>query len=98
MTLVDNYFPFDQGPGATANPANWRSMARNFVTTGVIANYANQMVPSWTGTASSGTATIGLGACWIDGFYGEISTAPKTVPTTGNGTVVARMDPGQRQI
>lgn len=93
MTLLDNYFPFDQGAGATATPARWRSMARYFYGSGVIASYLNALRPSQSG----GIVTIQPGAAWIDGFYGE-NDAAKTLSVSGNGMVVARMDPNARSI
>jgi hypothetical protein len=41
--------------------------------------------------------TIQTGAVWIDGYYGE-SDSPKTIGVSGNGMVVARMDPTGRTI
>ena len=90
IQATDNYFPFTSGPGAAATVARWRLMARNWVVggSGVLANYLNQCFPSLAGS----TVTIGTGAVWVDGFYGEIDS-PKTLATSGNGMVVARMDP-----
>jgi microcystin-dependent protein len=90
IQAVDNYFPFTTGLGAAATVARWRLMARNWVVggSGVLANYLNQCFPSIAGS----TVTIGTGAVWVDGFYGEIDT-PKTLTISGNGMVVARMDP-----
>jgi len=94
LTLVDTYFPFDTGPGNSATRDRWRSMARLFNPPGVVPGYANQCIPSIAGSQVS----IGLGAMWIDGFYGEISTVAKTVTVTGPGQVVACMDPNDRSI
>jgi len=93
MTIVDNYFPFDTGPGSTATAARWRLMARVWQGSGVIANYLNNMNPTIVGSV----VTIDTGAVWIDGYYGEIGS-PKTVTVTGSQVVVARMDPVARQI
>jgi microcystin-dependent protein len=96
MTIVDNYFPFATGPGATATAARWRLMARVFQGSGVIANYLNNMNPTIAGSV----VTIDTGAVWVDGYYGE-NDSPKTVNITGSGTtviVVAHMDPVVSQI
>jgi len=93
VTLLDSYFPFDQGPGATATPANWRQMARLFYGTGVVPGNQNQLAA----TISSGTVTIQPGAVWVDGFFGQ-SNVNKTVTGVSSGLVVARMDLAQRQI
>jgi hypothetical protein len=93
MSLTDNYFPFDTGPGAGATPDRWRRMARNFYGSGVVPGYLNQCIPS----LAAGVVTIGTGAMWIDGFYGE-NTVAKTVGVSGNGMVVGRMDPTGRTI
>ena len=94
MTLVENYFPIDTGPGARATLPRWRSMARLFSPPGVVPGYLNQMKPSISGSQVS----VDLGAVFIDGFYGEIVNTPKTVNVTGPGQVVARMDTGAREI
>jgi microcystin-dependent protein len=94
MTVVDNYFPFDTGPGAAATPARWRLMARQWSSPGVIPNYNNQCRPSLVGTA----LTIDTGGIWIDGFYGENQTSKTLSVVGGDGLVVARADPNGRQI
>jgi hypothetical protein len=91
--LVDQFFPFDTGPGATATPTRWRSMARLFYGSGVVPGNQNQFSCTLTG----GVLTISTGAAWIDGFYGE-NDAAKTLAISGNGMVVARMDPNLREI
>lgn len=93
MTIVDNYFPFDTGPGSSATAARWRLMARLFNGSGVIYNFLNALAPSIAGSV----VTVQPGAVWIDGYYGEIDS-PKGVGVTGNGMVVARMDPTARQV
>jgi len=93
MTVVDNYFPFDTGSGATATSARWRLMARLWYGSGVVPSYLNALRPSLAGSV----VTIQTGAVWIDGYYGE-SDSPKTVGVTGAGMVVARMDPTARSI
>lgn len=95
MTLIDTYYPFDTGPGNSATQARWRAMARQFTIPGIIPGHPlGTCVPSLAGS----TVNIGLGAMWIDGFYGEINTVPKSVTVTGPGQVVARMDTGDRSI
>jgi hypothetical protein len=93
MSLLDLYFPFDTGPGAQANPNNWRMMARLFSNSGVIRGYLGSLACSQAGSV----VTVQQGAAWIDGFYGE-SDGTKTVAVSGNGMVVARMDPTARTI
>jgi hypothetical protein len=93
MTLLDTYYPYDTGPGASATVSRWRGMARTFANTGIVPGYGNQLAPSLAGSV----VTINTGACWIDGFYGEVITT-KTISVSGNGMVVARMDPTARTI
>ena len=93
MTIVDNYFPFDSGAGAVATAARWRLMARLWSSTGVIPLFLNSLAPTIAGSV----VTIAPGAVWIDGYYGE-SDSPKTLSVSGNGMVVARMDPTAREI
>lgn len=95
MTLLDNYFPFDQGLGATATPANWRQMARLWYGSGVVPGNGTQ----FAATISAGVVTIQPGAVWIDGFYGS-TTVNKTVSSVGLGAglIIARMDLNARTI
>lgn len=94
MTLLDNYFPFDQGPGATATPANWRQMARLWYGSGVVPGNGNQLAC----TISGGTVTIQPGAVWVDGFYGQSNANKQVTGVSGTGTIIARLDVTSRQI
>jgi hypothetical protein len=93
MTIVDNYFPFDTGPGSTATAARWRLMARLYRGSGVIYGFLNNCAATIAGSV----VTVQMGAVWVDGYYGEIDT-PKAVTVSGNGMVVIRMDPTARQV
>jgi hypothetical protein len=68
-------------------------MARLFNGSGVVYGFLNALAPSIAGSV----VTVQTGAVWIDGYYGEIDS-PKTIGVSGNGMVVARMDPNARQI
>lgn len=94
MTLLDSYFPFDQGPGATATPANWRQMARLWYGSGVVPGNQNQLVC----TISAATVTIQPGAVWVDGFFGQSNANKAVTGVSGTGTIVARLDVNSRQI
>jgi len=93
MTLLDIYYPFDTGAGASATPPRWRAMARYFFGSGVIPTVGNKLAATLAGSV----VTIQTGAGWFDGFYGE-NDSNKTVSVSGNGMVVARMDPNARTI
>ena len=93
MTLVDNYFPFDTAPGNNASSARWRLMARLWCGSGVVPGYLSSFAPTLAGSV----ITTQSGAAWIDGFYGEMDES-KTFTTSGNGMLVARMDPTAEQI
>jgi hypothetical protein len=90
---LDNYFPFDTGPGMTATPANWRMMARLFYGSGVVPGNQSQ----FNATISGGTVTLQPGAVWIDGFFGQ-TNGNKAVTGVSSGLIVARMDLSQREI
>lgn len=94
MTLLDNYFPFDQGPGATATPANWRQMARLWYGSGVVPGNGNQLACTISGTV----VTIQPGAVWVDGFYGSTTVNKQVTGVSGTGTIIARLDVTSRQI
>lgn len=83
---VDNYYPFDQGPGASANDSRWRAMARYFIPSGIIVGATNGFANSLVGT----TLTIQSGAAWVDGYYGE-STSSKTLTVTNWGLLSMRL-------
>lgn len=94
MTLLDNYFPFDAGPGTIANHFRWRQMARLWFPSGVISGYLNQLAPVLSGS----NVTIDTGGVWVDGFYGENTVGLKTIAWSGNGYIVARLDPVNQTI
>jgi len=96
ITPFDNYFPFDQGIGATASPGNWRLMARNWSNSGVVYGYASNL----SCAIATGVITIQPGAVWIDGFYGQLNN-PKTYSVAGltyPGLLCAQLDMAQRTV
>jgi hypothetical protein len=95
MSNLDVYVPFDQGAGAAATPDHWRRMARGWEYNGVVPGYGQQ----FSASIANGILTLGTGAVWVDGFYGEVTTS-KSVSSTGlgPGLVCARVDPTARTI
>lgn len=94
MTVIENYFPFDSGAGATATPQRWRLMARQWSGNGVIPGYTNQCRPTLAGSVLS----IDMGAVWIDGFCGENQSSKSFSVSGGDGLLVARMDPVAKEV
>jgi hypothetical protein len=94
---LDTYFPFDAGPGADTGMRRWRKMAPLWLASGVVRGVSQEMNPNYWDVAAQ-VFHVGLGAVWVDGFYGE-ATVGKVVATPGNdGFVVAVLDPFLQQV
>ncbi len=85
--LMDTYFPFDEGPGASSYSDRWRLMARIWAFPGVVGGRLNELAL----TLGTGEITVDTGAVWILGCYGE-NTSTKDVTVTSDGMLVARLD------
>jgi len=80
--VLDEYFPFDPGFGASANATRWRKMAALWQADGVISGL--------TAGISGGTLTVQPGALLIKGYYGELAAAKSFSPIGASGTLVAQ--------
>lgn len=92
MPAFDQYYPFDQGPGATATQTNWINLGSSFRDAGILRSVANNLRPT---LASPGSVNIDTGAAFIRGIYvGSTGVKNFAVPTgagTG-GIIVAQAD------
>lgn len=95
--MVQEYFPFDSGAGATITETQWRRMARLWAPSGV----ETGLVVS---AGSGSNVNVSAGSCWIDGHYYR-TDATVAVPFTPNTLaqpqlvrVVARLDPTANTI
>lgn len=96
MTLLDGYWPFEEGPGADSGVDRWRKMARAWSPDGVVPGFGEEL--DCNVEMGQRRVTIAPGACWVDGFYGE-STSSKVINFgAGNGYVVASVDPLESEI
>lgn len=90
--LMDMYFPFAEGPGAAVMMDRWRPMAKLWSPTGVVRGIGDQLgAVGWS--IEEQTMAVGSGACWIDGFYGELAGPRWIGCPTNTGLVVARLNP-----
>lgn len=83
-----NVWPTDGAAGSVATEARWRSMARHWTPSGVLAGVGNQLTPS----LAVPNLTVQSGAAWVDGHYAELP-AVQVLPVTANGIAVVRFDP-----
>jgi hypothetical protein len=65
--MAQTYYPFDSGAGANVTEAQWSKMAQNWLATGVIKAYLNELQVY---ADSTGMQTkVKSGAAWIKGHY-----------------------------
>lgn len=83
--VLDEFFPFDPGFGASANASRWRKMAALWQADGVVNNYLSSL----SATQSGNQITVNPGGLFIHGYYGELQSA-KTFTVGSNGTIVAQ--------
>ncbi len=98
---MDEFFPMAEGPGGDTRMAQWRRMASLWCPDGVVRGYGGQL--NYLAWVDAEVVAFDAGACWVNGFYGEMPPGHHTwLPTPGNdGLVVAELDlvrdPGQVQ-
>src|SRR5437764_9393881 len=65
--MAQTYYPFDSGAGANVTEAQWSKMAQNWLATGAIKSYLNELQVY---ADSTGMQTkVKSGAAWIKGHY-----------------------------
>lgn len=64
--MAETYFPFDAGAGANVLETQWREMARYWRTTGVLANYLDELEIFADSTGM--LVKLKAGEAWVDGF------------------------------
>ncbi len=95
---MDEFFPMAEGPGGDTRMAQWRRMASLWCPAGVVRGVGGQL--QFLAWVDSETVAFDGGACWVNGFYGEMPPGHHTwLPTPGNnGLVVAEYDPFNQAI
>jgi hypothetical protein len=94
--MAQTYFPFDSGAGANVTEAQWSKMAQNWLSTGVIKSYNNEL--SVYADSTGMQAKIKTGAAWIKGHYFESDAEEVLAIGTSNNTnpridrVIVRLD------
>lgn len=83
---LDEYAPYDAGPGALVTEDRWRKFARHFRGDGVIRNELNVFFAFADSTGMQ--VKVRSGECWIQGQWG-VSTSEKilTVPANSLGGI-----------
>lgn len=90
--MVQEYFPFDDGPGFAITETQWRRMARLWAGTGVETGLAVTV-------GSSNSVNMAAGSAWVDGhYYGTDATVavtfdPNTLASPRTIYVVLELDP-----
>lgn len=89
--LLDQYLPFDSGPGGNAQEAQWREMMKHMLgsAAGVIRGFANSF--NSFGDSSGMQVKVDTGECFMRGHFGK-STAIKVLPIAANSSGSARKD------
>lgn len=87
--MTQSYFPFDNGSGANVQESQWTKMAQNWLETGVISNYFNQLEVYADSTGMQ--AKVKSGAAWIKGHYFE-SDEEEILPINTADAVNPRID------
>lgn len=87
--LMDQYTPFDNGPGANAREDQWRAMMRYQVQNGVLHNVDNELLVY--GDSSGMQVKVKTGQVLITGHWGAIA-AEDTLPVTAAHATLARRD------
>ncbi len=98
--MVEKWFPFDSGSGANVQELYWGKMAKNWLSTGVIPGWGNEL--GVFGDSTGMQVKVPSGRAWVEGFFYEqdgllwpnitkaISTADATYPRIDR--VVLRLD------
>lgn len=86
---MDEYTPFDNGPGANAQEDQWRALMRYQVQTGVLRNVDQEL--QVYGDSTGMQVKVRIGQCLITGHWGRI-TAEDTLPITAAHATLARRD------
>lgn len=94
--MAQSYFPFDSGAGANVTEAQWSKMAQNWLSTGIIKSYNNEL--SVYADSTGMQAKIKTGAAWIKGHYFEADAEEVLAIGTADGTnpridrIIVRLD------
>jgi fructose-specific phosphotransferase system component IIB len=89
--LLEQYLPFDSGPGANVQESGWREMMKHMLgsASGVIRGFDNDF--NTFGDSSGMQVKVNTGQCWIRGHFGK-STTLKTLSIAAAHATLARKD------
>lgn len=88
-TTLDQYAPFDSGPGADTTEDTWRKFMRHVLATGVLANASDEFEVFADSTGMQ--VKVLPGECWLRGHWGE-SISQKTLPIDTADPTNPRLD------
>lgn len=88
---LEKYLPFDAGPGASVQEADWRDMMKHMAgsASGVIRGFGNDF--QTIGDSSGMQVKVNTGECFMRGHYGNSSTQ-KTLSIASNASGNPRVD------
>lgn len=69
---VDQFAPFDSGPGAGSREDTWRAFMRNVLNDGIIAGVADELKLYADSTGMQ--VKFAAGECWIQGHWGKVAS------------------------
>jgi hypothetical protein len=103
-TSLDQYSPFDSGPGADVQEDTWRRFMRHLLPTGVIGDEGGEFEVYADSTGMQ--VKVRTGECWIRAHWGEsttektlgIAAAPTATGTSRKDRVILRADFGGNLI
>jgi hypothetical protein len=88
---LDEYLPFDSGPGASVQESGWRDMMKHMLgsASGVIRGFGANM--ACLGDSSGMQVKVSIGECFMRGHYGN-NTSQKILPIASNSSGNPRID------
>lgn len=84
---VDQYMPFDSGPGANVTEDGWRSMMRRGTISGVVRGQGNELLTY--GNSTGMFVYVSTGECVIESYWGQVAAQapqPLSIPANTSGS------------
>lgn len=88
-TTLDDYAPYDSGPGSNVTEDRWRQFAQHWRGNGVIRDIGTQFIP--VGDSTGMQIKVGTGECWIKGNWGQ-NLSVRTIPIAAAHATLGRRD------
>lgn len=88
-TTLDQYMPYDSGPGANVTEDGWRKFMKHLRGDGVIRGFLDEFVVF--GDSTGRQVKVKAGECWIQGNWGQLASQ-KTLSIAANSSGNPRID------